>query len=117
MDPEYGQSMLLKFFVLSIFQSVIDCQYFSNTLEDNGGNFRYGNVRWARKLGNTVEFTIGNVPIFINISTVRFLVVIKHIADESYCFDSESAWRRDYGSAYWKGNGPDGLAITGESIV
>jgi len=31
-------------------------------------------------------------------------------------FTIESAWRRDYSSAYWKGTGDDGLAVVGDII-
>ena len=55
-------------------------------LENNGGHFRFGNIRWEKLEGNTVQFTI------------------------------ESAWRRDYGSAYWKGSGDDGLTVVGDEI-
>lgn len=55
----------------------------SNMLENNGGHFRFGNIRWRRLSGNNVEFTL------------------------------ETSWRRDFGSTYWQGRGPDGLAITG----
>ncbi len=55
----------------------------NNMLENNGGHFRFGNIRWRRLKGNNVEFTL------------------------------ETSWRRDYGSTYWQGRGPDGLAITG----
>ena len=54
-----------------------------NKLENNGGHYRFANLRWKRLFGNTVEFTL------------------------------ETAWRRDYGSTYWQGRGPDGFAITG----
>ena len=55
-----------------------------NKLEDNGGHYRFANIGWRKLAGNTVEFTL------------------------------ETAWRRDYGSTYWQGSGPDGLAITGD---
>jgi hypothetical protein len=55
-------------------------------LENNGGHFRFGNIRWEKLEGNKVQFTI------------------------------ESAWRRDYSSAYWKGLGDDGLTVVGDVI-
>ena len=55
----------------------------TNLLENNGGHFRFGNIRWRKIAGNNVEFTL------------------------------ETAWRRDYSSTYWQGNGADGLAIAG----
>ena len=54
-----------------------------NMLENNGGHFRFGNIRRRRLSGNNVEFTL------------------------------ETSWRRDFGSTYWQGRGPDGLAIRG----
>uniref|UniRef100_A0A7S0EZF1 LysM domain-containing protein n=1 Tax=Hanusia phi TaxID=3032 RepID=A0A7S0EZF1_9CRYP len=59
---------------------------YSSRLEDNGGHFRSANIYWEVVSNNTVKFTI------------------------------ESAWRRDYGSAYWKGSGADGLSVTGDLI-
>ena len=59
------------------------CSQSTNFLENNGGHFRFGNFRWRRIVGNTVEITL------------------------------ETAWRRDYSSTYWQGRGADGLAITG----
>lgn len=55
-------------------------------LENNGGHYRFSNIRWKRDQGNTVTFTI------------------------------ESAWRRDFGSTYWQGSGDDGFAVTGDVI-
>jgi hypothetical protein len=57
-----------------------------NKLENNGGHYRYANIRWRRLYGNTVEFTL------------------------------LTSWRRDYSSTYWHGSGPDGYAITGISL-
>jgi hypothetical protein len=55
-------------------------------LENNGGHFRFGNIRWEKVEGNLVQFTL------------------------------ETAWRRDYSSAYWHGSGDDGLTVVGDVI-
>jgi len=55
-------------------------------IENNGGHYRYGNIRWRQVQGNTVEITL------------------------------TMSYRRDFQSAYWKGSGLDGLAVTGDTI-
>ncbi len=74
-------------FLLKLFLSVsIACAQL-NRLENNGGHYRFANLRWRQLVGNTVEFTL------------------------------ETAWRRDYSSTYWQGRGPDGFPITGARSV
>jgi hypothetical protein len=72
-------------FIFSLFVTLLVPAHAQlNKLENNGGHYRFANLRWRRLVGNTVEFTL------------------------------ETAWRRDYGSTYWQGRGPDGFAITGK---
>ena len=70
-----------------LFLAILCAQAQQNKLENNGGHYRFANIRWRRLCGNTVEFTL------------------------------QTAWRRDYSSTYWKGSGPDGYAITGIYLI
>ncbi len=71
-------------FVLCCVISLVIVKGQLNKLENNGGHYRFANIRWRKLAGNnTVEFTL------------------------------ETAWRRDYGSTYWQGRGLDGFPITG----